>query len=233
MSYRPVMLKESDRYRGRRRAPAPSRRRYAAVLATAAVGAGAVALSTGATLDDAKTDPATGEVAAYTQQQGSLDSRADAAARANRGDERSSVTLAAAPADAWVLPLHEYELRATGGDPRQGIDLTGLPEGTPFASVHDGTVLQAGWNGGFGNSVIVDHGDGVQTVYAHASKVLVTVGQQVRAGEAIALLGNTGFSRSPHLHLEVYAGGAAQNPVSWFQERGLDFDLEIEATFGS
>ncbi|WP_246158420.1 M23 family metallopeptidase [Catellatospora sichuanensis] len=232
MTYRPELLKESERYRGRRRAPVPSRRRYAAVLATAAVGAGAVVLSSGAAIEDAKTDPvASGEVAAYAQSQGS-GARADAAERANRSDERATATEAGS-ADGWVLPVHEYELRTRHGDPSQGIDLTGLPEGTPFAVVHEGTVVQAGWNGAFGYSVIVDHGDGVQTVYAHASKVLVKVGQKVAAGEEIALLGNTGLSRSPHLHLEVHVDGAAQNPLTWFQKRGLDFDLEIEAPYGA
>ncbi|WP_230686306.1 M23 family metallopeptidase [Catellatospora vulcania] len=230
MTYRPELLKESERYRGRRRAPVPSRRRYAAVLATAAVGAGAVALGTGAAVDDAKTDAVAGEVAAYVQSPG-LGARADAADRANRADERTE-TKAAETADAWVLPLHEYELRTRHGDARQGIDLTGLPEGTPFAAVHKGTVVQAGWNGAFGNSVIVDHGDGVQTVYAHASQVLVKVGQQVAAGDELALLGNTGLSRSPHLHLEVHVGGVPQNPLTWFQQRGLDFDLEIESLYG-
>ncbi|GIF98165.1 M23 family metallopeptidase [Catellatospora citrea] len=231
MTYRPELLKESERYRGRRRAPVPSRRRYAAVLATAAVGAGAVALSTGAAIDDAKPDVAAGEVAAYAQSR-ELSARAEAAERANRADERAS-TLAASTADGWVLPLHEYELRTGHGDSRPGIDLTGLPEGTPFAAVHAGTVAQAGWNGAFGYSVIVDHGDGVQTVYAHASKVLVKVGQQVEAGTEIGLLGNSGLSRSPHLHLEVHVDGAVQNPLTWFQKRGLDFDLEIESPYGA
>lgn len=231
MTYRPELLKESERYRGRRRAPVPSRRRYAAVLATAAVGAGAVALSTGAAVDDAKTDVVAGEVAAYVQSP-NLGARADAADRANRAADRTE-TMAAEAANTWVLPLHDYELRTRHGDPSRGIDLTGLPEGTPFAVVHDGTVVQSGWNGAFGYSVIVDHGDGVQTVYAHASRVLVKVGQQVAAGDEIALVGNTGLARSPHLHLEVHVGGVAQNPVTWFQQRGLDFDLEIEALYGA
>ncbi|GAA2364913.1 hypothetical protein Cme02nite_32260 [Catellatospora methionotrophica] len=231
MTYRPELLKESERYRGRRRAPVPSRRRYAAVLATAAVGAGAVVLSSGAAIDDAKTDPFTGEVAAYAQSQGD-GARADAAERANRSEERT-MAATADTAVAWVLPLHDYELRTRHGDPRQGIDLTGLPEGTPFAAVHAGTVTQSGWNGAFGISIIIDHGDGVQTVYAHASRVLVPVGQKVAAGDMIALVGNTGLSRSPHLHLEVHVNGVPQNALTWFQKQGLDFDLEIESPYGA
>jgi murein DD-endopeptidase MepM/ murein hydrolase activator NlpD len=201
------------------------------VLATAAAGAGVVAFATGAAVDDAKGDAADSAVAAYVQTGGATSDRAQAADRANRAERTTETT--AESTDTWKLPLHDYDLAAgfsTGaGHSRHGLDLTGLPEGTPFAAMRAGTVVQAGWNGAFGNSVIIDHGAGVQTVYAHASHVLVKRGQQVEAGEAIALLGNTGLSRSVHLHLELYVDGVLQDPLSWFKERGVDFELEIEA----
>lgn len=197
------------------------------MLATAAAGAGVVAFATGAAVDDAKGDAADSALAAYIQTGGATSDRAQAADRADRA-ERTTETTASRP-DAWKLPLHDYDLAAghsTGS--RHGLDLAGLPEGTPFAAMRAGTVVQAGWNGAFGNSVIIDHGDGVQTVYAHASHVLVKPGQQVEAGQEIALLGNTGLSRSVHLHLELYVDGVLQDPMSWFKERGVDFELEFE-----
>ncbi|MFC7244931.1 M23 family metallopeptidase [Catellatospora aurea] len=201
------------------------------MLATAAAGAGVVAFATGAAVDDAKGDAADSAVAAYVQAGGATSDRAQAADRANRA-ERTTETTAESTV-TWKLPLHDYDLAAGvsagAGHSRHGLDLTGLPEGTPFAAMRAGTVVQAGWNGAFGNSVIIDHGDGVQTVYAHASHVLVKRGQQVEAGQAIALLGNTGLSRNVHLHLELYVDGVLQDPLSWFKERGVDFELEIEA----
>ncbi|GAA1394520.1 M23 family metallopeptidase [Catellatospora coxensis] len=199
------------------------------MLATAAAGAGVVAFATGATVDDAKGEAADNAVTAYVQA-GATSDRAQAADRADRAERTTETT--AAPGDTWKLPLHEYDLVAgyTGaGHSRHGLDLAGLPEGTPFAAMRAGTVVQAGWNGAFGNSVIIDHGDGAQTVYAHASQVLVKRGQKVEAGEAIALLGNSGLSRGVHLHLELYVDGVLQDPLSWFKERGVDFELEIEA----
>ncbi|MFC7761363.1 M23 family metallopeptidase [Catellatospora bangladeshensis] len=229
MQYRPEVSKEGDRYRGRRRAAAPSRRRYAAVLATAAAGAGVVAFGAGATVDDAKSDPIV-EVAAGAAVN---DARAQAADRANRAERTMDTSVSATSADSWVLPLHDYDIvpqhAVRSSLLPKGLDLGGLPEGTPFASVHQGIVVQAGWNGAFGNSVTVDHGGGVKTVYAHASAVLVKVGQQVGAGEQIGLVGNSGYAYGTHLHLEVYVNDAVQNPMSWFSAKGIDFELEIEA----
>ncbi|MEU8001479.1 M23 family metallopeptidase [Catellatospora sp. NPDC049111] len=233
MQYRPELLKEADRYRGRRRVAAPSRRRYAAVLASAVAGAGVVAFGTGATIDDAKSDHIAADLAAYTGADGT---RGDAAERASRSDDRTMNTSIAQAPDAWVLPLRDYNLTSRygmrWGKLHKGLDLAGLPEGTPFMAVRAGKVVQAGWNGGYGNSVIIDHGGGIQTLYGHSSKVLVKVGQEVRAGDVIALLGNTGYSFGTHLHLEVYVNGVAQNPLTWFKKRGVDYELEIESVYG-
>lgn len=231
MQYRPEVSREGDHYRGRRRVQQPSRRRYAAVLATALAGAGVVALGSGAALDDAKAEAGLGGVDLAA----SDETRELVANRADRADRPLSTSITQAP-DAWVLPMRNYNLTSRfgmrWGRLHQGLDLAGLPEGTPFAAVHSGTVVQAGWNGGYGNSVIIDHGNGVRTLYGHSSKVLVKVGQQVKAGDIIARLGNTGHSFGTHLHLEVHVNGVAQNPLTWFKTHGVDYDLEIEQIYG-
>ena len=86
-----------------------------------------------------------------------------------------------------------------------------------------GTVTYAGWNGGYGNFVQINHGGGVTTAYAHIQSggVLVSNGQQVEAGQLIALVGSTGLSSGCHLHLEIRQGGASTNPVPFLQARGV------------
>lgn len=93
-----------------------------------------------------------------------------------------------------------------------GVDLP-APEGTPIPAAKAGTVIFAGARGGYGNAVELQHDDGTTTLYAHASEVLVTRGDIVPAGAPIALVGQTGRSTGPHLHLEVREGGHATDPV--------------------
>ena len=76
-----------------------------------------------------------------------------------------------------------------------------------------GTVIHAGWLSGYGSLVVVDHGNGLATAYAHASAILVVLGQQVSQGETIALVGSTGHSTGPHLHFEVRINGVAVDPL--------------------
>ncbi len=83
-----------------------------------------------------------------------------------------------------------------------GIDIA-VPEGTPVRAAASGTVTFSGWQEGFGLLVVIDHANGYETYYGHLSKLLVTAGQSVSAGEVIALSGNTGLSTGPHLHFEV------------------------------
>lgn len=78
-----------------------------------------------------------------------------------------------------------------------------------------GTVVQAGWNGGYGLSVLVDHGGGLRTRYAHLSKISVRVGQKVRTGNRIGSIGSTGNSTGPHLHFEVIKNGKTVNPLNY------------------
>ena len=94
----------------------------------------------------------------------------------------------------------------------EGIDIAAAT-GTPIWAAAAGTVIYAGWLGGYGNLVVVDHGNGLATAYAHASAILVSVGQSVAQGETVALVGSTGNSSGPHLHFEVRINGAAVDPL--------------------
>ena len=108
-----------------------------------------------------------------------------------------------------------YGLRWNGSDFHPGIDIAN-DMGTPILATADGVVTTAGWNdGGYGNMVDIDHGDGVMTRYGHAMQVAVAAGQHVRRGQIIAYMGSTGFSTGPHVHYEVRIHGSAVNPVSY------------------
>lgn len=95
-----------------------------------------------------------------------------------------------------------------------GVDFA-APAGTPVVAAAAGVVRVAGRHGGYGLLVVLDHGDGIQTRYAHASRLLVAAGQAVARGQLIALVGSTGRSTGPHLHFEVRVGGVAQDPLAW------------------
>ena len=95
-----------------------------------------------------------------------------------------------------------------------GIDI-GVGYGTPIMATRAGRVTYAGWNGGYGYMVQIDHGDGVVTRYGHCSRVLVSTGQYVSQGAQIALVGSTGVSTGNHLHFEVRVNGTAQDPRNY------------------
>lgn len=92
-----------------------------------------------------------------------------------------------------------------------GLDI-GAASGSKIYAVSDGVVKYAAPMGTYGNLVVVSHGNGVETYYAHCSKILVSVGQQVSSGDNIALVGSTGNSTAPHLHLEIRINGSPVNP---------------------
>ena len=95
-----------------------------------------------------------------------------------------------------------------------GVDLaTSL--GTPIYAVAAGTVITATYNGSYGNMIAIDHGDGIQSWYAHCNSLNVSVGQTVDAGTMIATVGSTGNSTGPHLHLEIRINGQAVNPQNY------------------
>jgi murein DD-endopeptidase MepM/ murein hydrolase activator NlpD len=101
-----------------------------------------------------------------------------------------------------------------GSRMHEGIDIT-ASSGTPIWAAAAGTVIWASWRGGYGNCVVLDHGNGLATLYAHASAILVGVGQSVGQGETIALVGSTGNSSGPHLHFEVRVNGTAVDPLGY------------------
>ncbi|MFC4293516.1 M23 family metallopeptidase [Novosphingobium tardum] len=94
-----------------------------------------------------------------------------------------------------------------------GIDLA-APAGSPIVAPSAGVVSQAGWNGGYGLYVALDHGGGLQTRYGHMSHLAVSAGQQVRRGDIIGYVGTTGLSTGPHLHYEMRVNGQAVPPRS-------------------
>lgn len=103
---------------------------------------------------------------------------------------------------------------ARWGRTHTGIDV-GAPTGTSIKAAAGGTVIFSGWKGTLGKLVVVSHGNGVQTYYAHCSSLLVSSGQTVSAGQLIAKVGNTGRSTGPHLHFEIRVNGSAINPQSY------------------
>ena len=95
-----------------------------------------------------------------------------------------------------------------------GTDI-GAPIGTNFIAANSGVVIKAGWNNAYGNMVIVDHGGGVSTLYAHGSEILVTVGQTVQKGDPVLKVGSTGYSTGPHAHFEVRINGEYVDPMNF------------------
>jgi len=132
-------------------------------------------------------------------------------AQASAGSTGSGVLSAA----GFIWPVNGTVTSGYGwrwGRLHEGIDIA-APSGTPIWAAAAGTVIYAGWLGGYGNLVVVDHGNGLATAYAHASAVLVSVGQSVGQGETVSLVGSTGNSSGPHLHFEVRVNGSAVDPL--------------------
>nr|WP_322713896.1 M23 family metallopeptidase [Nostoc sp. ChiSLP03a] len=119
----------------------------------------------------------------------------------------------------YIIPAHgtftsPYGMRTLNGVTKlhKGIDIANSA-GTPIQAAADGTISSAGnANDGYGNKVIIDHANNEQTVYAHTSKILVSNGQQVKQGQVIALMGNTGHSFGNHLHFEIRVTGTPIDP---------------------
>lgn len=236
---------EPDRYRGRRRVPTPPRGRYAVVVTSAFVGAGIVAIGAASNLPDAKAvSPsvlAELENAAVTAN--GLAERSADAGRASRDNDRgedsaAKATEPAAEEDLWQLPLEDYTFTSPYGMRYEtlhaGVDLAAA-EGTPYKAVHGGVVTAAGYAGGYGYAVTVQHPDGTETIYAHSRRVLVQVGQTVEAGDVLGEVGNTGYSYGgAHLHLEVHIGDKPTDPIPLLREEGgVDLKLGIESTYGN
>lgn len=125
----------------------------------------------------------------------------------------------------WYFPLPGYSIGSDAGwrlHPilgytrcHAGADVS-APSGTPIRAVDSGVVIQAGWNGGYGNLVTIGHGGGLTSSYAHQSSISVSTGQSVQRGQIIGSVGSTGLSTGPHLHFEARIGGAPYSPRGWF-----------------
>ncbi|HMM19511.1 MAG TPA: peptidoglycan DD-metalloendopeptidase family protein [Selenomonadales bacterium] len=95
-----------------------------------------------------------------------------------------------------------------------GLDI-GVDYGEPVKAADGGIVVEAGWMGGYGKAVIIDHGGGISTLYGHNSELLVGAGQRIGKGQVIALAGSTGYSTGPHVHFEVRKNGEPVNPYNY------------------
>ncbi|MCS7234549.1 MAG: peptidoglycan DD-metalloendopeptidase family protein [Armatimonadota bacterium] len=93
-----------------------------------------------------------------------------------------------------------------------GVDIA-APWGTPVQAAAAGTVVYAGWFGGYGKLVVVDHGGGLATLYGHLSSIAVSAGQRVRRGDVVGRVGSTGYSTGPHLHFEIRVNGRPVDPL--------------------
>lgn len=118
----------------------------------------------------------------------------------------------------YIFPVVGYTF-TSGFGPRwgsnhNGVDLA-VPQGTEVYASAGGTVIQSGWNSGYGISVYIDHGNGMVTRYGHMSRADVSVGQYVEQGENIGLSGNTGNSTGPHVHFEMRLDGEPVDPVNY------------------
>jgi murein DD-endopeptidase MepM/ murein hydrolase activator NlpD len=148
--------------------------------------------------------------------------QAQSAALAAKIQSAQSTSIVPAPTGAasaagFVWPVHGTLTSYFGwrwGRMHEGIDLA-VASGTPVVSAAAGTVIVAGWMGGYGNLVVVDHGGGVATAYGHNTSVTVGVGQQVAQGQLIAYSGNTGHSTGPHVHFEVRINGSPVDPLGY------------------
>lgn len=129
---------------------------------------------------------------------------------------RGEGQLAYPLANAVVTSRYGFRTHPIFGTRRlhAGIDFHGST-GTPILAAEAGTMVFAGQRGGYGNTVVIDHGGSLATLYAHQSRLAVTTGDEVHQGEAIGAVGSTGFSTGPHLHFEVRVGGTPVDPLNY------------------
>jgi murein DD-endopeptidase MepM/ murein hydrolase activator NlpD len=212
------------------------------VVTSAFVGAGIVALGAATNMPDAKeVNPSILqglENASLTAN--GIAERSSDTARASRSDDRDAAAELpsdAAADDVWALPLDEVTFTSPfgvrlPGELHGGIDLA-AKEGTPYKAVHGGVVIRADYTGGYGYAVIVRGEDGTETLYAHSSKLLVSQGQHVEAGDVLGEVGASGNSFAPHLHMEVYLKGNENptDPVPVLRDHGIDIKLGVETVY--
>lgn len=160
---------------------------------------------------------------------------AEAASTGTATVQTAAKKAAAKKAASWISPVKGYKLSASFAQAgnmwsakHSGQDFA-VKSGTAVVAAHGGTVVKAGGNGAgdgpaYGNAVVIKHGNGTFSQYAHLSKVDVKVGQVVKTGQRIAFSGNTGNSSGPHLHFEIRTTanyGSAVDPVAFLRTKGI------------
>ena len=120
------------------------------------------------------------------------------------------------PVSGTITSPYGYRQNPFGGAPdfHPGLDIA-APMGTTVTAAASGTIISAGWYGGYGNYILIDHGGGMATGYGHLSQIFVSAGQQVQKGQAIGAVGSTGHSTGPHLHFEVRLNGKTTDPAGY------------------
>ncbi|CAL9493716.1 hypothetical protein SUDANB105_03272 [Streptomyces sp. enrichment culture] len=218
-------------------------RTRAAVLAaglgaSAVLGAGVAAAAT-PTATTAATTAVSGSAHAVQAQAAAQAKAAELAKKAATAKaaqaKQAKPAAAKKKAASWVAPVKGYTKTASFAQngarwqsTHSGQDFA-VPVGTKVVAAHGGTVVKAGGNGAgdgpaYGNAVVIKHGNGSYSQYAHLSKVNVRIGQVVAAGQQIALSGNTGNSSGPHLHFEIRTTpnyGTAVDPIAFLRGQGL------------
>ncbi|MER5213304.1 M23 family metallopeptidase [Streptomyces sp. NPDC002838] len=206
-------------------------RTRAAVLA-AGLGASVVL---GAGVAVAADTNAAASTASAVQAQAAAQAKAAKAAADAKAKAAAVKKAAAKKKPSWVDPVQNYKLSASfaqaGGmwqSTHSGQDFA-VASGTKVVAAHGGTVVKAGGNGAgdgpaYGNAVVIKHGNGTYSQYAHLSRIDVKAGQIVKTGQRIALSGNTGNSSGPHLHFEIRTKasyGSAIDPVAFLRSKGV------------
>jgi murein DD-endopeptidase MepM/ murein hydrolase activator NlpD len=139
------------------------------------------------------------------------------AASAQAVSPSASVTSSTPSASGLIWPVSGPVVSGFGmrwGRMHEGIDIA-AGYGTPIHAAASGTVITAGWEGGYGNLIVIDHGNGLATAYGHQSSFAVGYGAQVSQGQTIGYVGCTGHCYGPHLHFEVRVNGAAVDPLGY------------------
>lgn len=160
--------------------------------------------------------------ALIAQRQAELEAEREAAERARRAGQPAPPGPATASSGYLQWPVRGpitspfgWRIHPISGvrSFHEGIDI-GVASGTPIGAAEAGRVIYAGWYGGYGNYILVDHGGGISTGYAHCSAIYVSVGQDVQRGQTIGAVGSTGYSTGPHLHFEVRINGKPVDPLT-------------------
>ncbi|MFI5958330.1 M23 family metallopeptidase [Cryptosporangium sp. NPDC051539] len=204
------------------------------VVTTAVVGVSVAALAIGSALPSTDTATASAALGQKLDSSKIVDRSADAGnttqaekprsgdARASRSQKRNGVSEPE-QLPVWVRPAQgplSSLFAARWGAFHYGIDFAAA-YGSTVRAASAGTVIRSGWYGGYGQIVIIDHGNGVTTRYGHNSELLVSVGDHVEAGDPISKVGSTGQSTGPHCHFEVRVDDVPEDPLGWLEEHDV------------